>query len=102
MDYPAETVRISKFLFESDCKLNERGLVLSVNGGIDSAVCRNHRRNYTSRSPAIRRTSRSMAWITGAALEDVARRAGLTVKQAKHAIHAFERERGISPRLLTP
>jgi NAD+ synthase len=39
MDYTAETARISKFLFESVRKLNRRGLVLGVSGGIDSAAC---------------------------------------------------------------
>jgi NAD+ synthase len=39
MDYSAETARISKFLLESVRKLNRRGLVLGVSGGIDSAAC---------------------------------------------------------------
>ena len=39
MDYTAETARISKFLHESVRKLNRRGLVLGVSGGIDSAAC---------------------------------------------------------------
>jgi NAD+ synthase len=39
MDYATETARISKFLLESVRKLNKRGVVLGVSGGIDSAVC---------------------------------------------------------------
>lgn len=39
IDYAAETARISEFLVQSVRKLNRRGLVLGVSGGIDSAAC---------------------------------------------------------------
>jgi len=39
LDHAAEAARISEFLVQSARKLNRRGLVVGVSGGIDSAVC---------------------------------------------------------------
>lgn len=39
LDYAGEAARIEQFLLQSLRRLNRRGLVLGVSGGIDSAVC---------------------------------------------------------------